>query len=78
MGILDAIGLGRLREGLARTRENLVGRVATLVRSRTSIDDGLLDELEEILIAGDVGAGTALEIRLWNQLKTPSSVAFRK
>ncbi len=62
MGLLDTIGLGRLREGLARTRENLVGRVAKIVQSRTSIDDELLDEMEEILIAGDVGVDTSLEI----------------
>ena len=62
MGLLDKIGLGRLREGLARTRENLVGRVAKIVQSRTSIDDELLDEMEEVLIAGDVGVDTSLEI----------------
>jgi fused signal recognition particle receptor len=62
MGFLDKIGLGKLREGLARTRENLVGRVAKIVQSRTSIDDALLEELEEALIAGDVGVDTSLGI----------------
>jgi fused signal recognition particle receptor len=62
MGFLDKIGFGKLREGLAKTRENLVGRVAKLVQSRTSIDDALLNEMEEILIAGDVGVDTSLEI----------------
>jgi len=62
MGILDTLGLGKLRDGLARTRENLVGRVAKLVQSRTGIDEALLGGLEEILIAGDVGVDTSLEI----------------
>ncbi len=62
MGFLDAIGLGKLREGLAKTRENLIGRVTKLIQTRTTIDDGLLNELEEILIAGDVGVDTSLEI----------------
>ncbi len=60
MGILDT--LGRLREGLAKTRENLVGRVTKLVQSRSTIDDELLTDLEEILIAGDVGVETSLDI----------------
>ncbi len=62
MGFLDAIGLGKLREGLAKTRENLIGRVTKLVQTRTTIDEGLLAELEEILIAGDVGVDASLEI----------------
>lgn len=62
MGFLDALGLGRLREGLAKTRENLVGRVTKLIQTRSTIDDELLNELEEILIAGDVGVDTSLDI----------------
>lgn len=62
MGLLDKIGLGRLKEGLARTREGLVGKVVRLVSSRTSIDEELLREMEEVLIAGDVGVDTSLLI----------------
>ncbi len=62
MGLLDRIGLGKLKEGLAKTREGIFGKVARLVASKTSIDDDLLEQLEEILIGADVGAGTALEI----------------
>jgi fused signal recognition particle receptor len=62
MGLLDTIGLGKLRDGLARTRDHIVGRVAKLVQSHTSIDDALLNDLEEILIAGDVGVDTSLDI----------------
>jgi fused signal recognition particle receptor len=62
MGLLDTIGLGKLREGLARTREGFVGTVVRLVSSRTSIDKELLQELEEVLIAGDVGVATSLLI----------------
>jgi fused signal recognition particle receptor len=62
MGLLDRIGLGRLKDGLAKTREGIFGKVARLVASKTSIDDDLLEQLEEILIGADVGADTALEI----------------
>jgi len=62
MGFLDKIGLGKLREGLAKTREGIIGRVALLVSTRTSIDAELLEQMEEILIGGDVGVEVSLEI----------------
>jgi fused signal recognition particle receptor len=62
MGFLDKIGLGKLKEGLAKTREGIVGRVTLLVSTRTSIDADLLEQMEEILIGGDVGVETSLEI----------------
>jgi fused signal recognition particle receptor len=62
MGFLDRIGFGKLKEGLAKTRDTLVGKVSRLVATRTTIDDDLLEQLEEILIAGDVGVGTSTEI----------------
>ena len=54
--------LQRLTAGLARTRESLFGKVQRLIVARSVIDDEFLDELEEILIAGDVGAATTHEI----------------
>ncbi len=57
MGLLDR--LGKLKEGLARTREGIVGKVARLVTTKSSIDDEFLGQLEEILVAGDVGIDAA-------------------
>jgi fused signal recognition particle receptor len=62
MGILDRLGFSKLKDSLARTRDNLVGRVSRLVSSKTTIDDDLLEQLEEILITGDLGVATATEI----------------
>ena len=62
MGLLDRIGFGKLKDGLARTRETIVGKVAKLVSSRMSIDEDLLEGIEEILIASDIGVATSLEI----------------
>jgi fused signal recognition particle receptor len=53
---------GKLKEGLAKTREGLLGKVAALVASRPRIDEELLDQLEEILIGADVGVQTATQI----------------
>jgi len=58
MGLLDKLGFGRLKEGLARTREGIVERVSRIVSTRRTIDEELLAELEEILIGADIGLET--------------------
>lgn len=47
-----------LRDGLAKTRKNLGDRIGSLVLGE-KIDDSFLEELEEALIASDVGTKTA-------------------
>src|SRR5512146_2443878 len=47
-----------LREGLSKTRKNLAEKIGTLVLGE-KIDEAFLDELEEALIASDVGVETA-------------------
>ncbi|MZP29089.1 signal recognition particle-docking protein FtsY [Heliobacterium undosum] len=52
----------RLKEGLTRTRQNLVEKVEALVTGRPKIDEELFEELEEALISADVGADTSLDL----------------
>ena len=52
----------RFRRAVAATRESLSERLDTVFAGRKQIDDELLDELEEILIAADIGVSTTLEI----------------
>ncbi len=54
MGLFNKIG-----EGLRKTRESLMGTVNSMLHAFTRIDEELFEELEEILIAGDVGVATA-------------------
>lgn len=54
MGLFNKIG-----EGLRKTRESLMGTVSNMLHAFTRIDEELFEELEEILIAGDVGVATA-------------------
>jgi len=54
--------LGKLRNGLAKTRAGLVGEISRLIFSRNKIDDQLYDELEELLIAADVGVDTSIDL----------------
>ena len=49
----------KLGEGLKKTRDALMGSVNGMLRSFTRIDDELFEELEEILVMGDVGTVTA-------------------
>ncbi len=51
--------IDRLRQGLARTRAGLSDSIARVVGRGTSLDSGQLEEIEEILISGDVGARLA-------------------
>jgi fused signal recognition particle receptor len=46
---------GKLKAGLARTRDSLVNRMDALLLGKKTIDPELLDELEEILITSDLG-----------------------
>ena len=50
----------RLKVGLSKTQENLVGRVRSLLRAGRKIDEELMEEIEEILIQADVGVNTTM------------------
>ena len=55
-------GLGeRLREGLRRSQEYLAGGLGAVLETDRPIDDALLEELEELLIAADLGAALAAD-----------------
>ena len=50
--------LGKFSRALSRTRENLGGRIRQLVGLGRVIDRAMLEELEEILLAADLGVDT--------------------
>ena len=60
----------RLVSGLTKTRDNIVAGFDSLFNGFSSIDDDFYDELEEILIMGDIGinATTAILDRLKEQV----------
>jgi len=55
-------GMAALEAGLERSREGFFGRLARAIAGKGSIDDEVLDRLEEVLVAGDVGVETTLKI----------------
>ena len=62
MGFLDKIGFQKLKQGLSKTRDNFIQKVSSIISSKSKIDDELLEEIEEILLAGDLGVTTATKI----------------
>ena len=53
---------GKISQGLKKTRDSLMNSVSSVLKGFTRIDDELFEELEEILVMGDVGANTASHI----------------
>lgn len=52
----------KIKEGLKKTRKAVMGQIESMLRSFTKIDEELFEELEELLVMGDVGVPTAQKI----------------
>ncbi len=52
----------KIKEGLKKTRDAVVGQIDSMLKSFTKIDENLFEELEELLVMGDVGVPTAQKI----------------
>lgn len=61
----------RLKEGLSKTRDNIVKGIDNVFSGFSAIDDEFYEELEEILIMGDIGVNATNSIieRLKKQVK---------
>ncbi|WP_312693016.1 signal recognition particle-docking protein FtsY [Caproiciproducens sp.] len=52
----------KIKEGLKKTRDKMSTSVESMLHSFTAIDESLFEELEELLVMGDVGVPTAEHI----------------
>ena len=52
----------KLKEGLQRTKENMVLSLEEMFNTYTKVDEGFLEELEDTLIMSDVSMNTAMKI----------------
>ena len=52
----------RLKEGLSKTRDNIVSGMDSIFGGFSAIDDDFYEELEETLIMGDLGIQTTMDI----------------
>lgn len=62
MGIFKNINLGRLKEGLSKTKTKLLNSIIEVISGKAVIDDKTLEEIEEILITSDIGYETSVQV----------------
>ena len=62
----------RLKAGLTKAKQGITDKIDAVLNSYTTIDEDLLEELEEILITADVGVNTTMEMidRLRDAIKS--------
>ena len=51
-----------LDKGLEKSKSSFFGKLSKAVAGKSKVDDDVLDELEEILVASDVGVSTTIKI----------------
>ena len=51
-----------LDKGLEKSKASFFGKLTKVVAGKSKVDEGVLDDLEEVLIASDVGVDTTLKI----------------
>lgn len=51
-----------LDKGLEKTKTSVLGKIARAVAGKSTVDDEVLDNLEEVLLTSDVGVDTTLKI----------------
>jgi len=52
----------KIKNGLLKTKQQMVSKISSLLNSFTKIDEDLFEQLEETLIMSDVGVDTSLKI----------------
>ena len=65
MGLFDFFSKEKketLDKGLSKTKEGVFSKLARIVAGKSQVDENILDDLEEVLIASDVGVETTLRI----------------
>jgi fused signal recognition particle receptor len=67
MGLFDKL-LGKkqqqesLDQGLQKTREGFFGKIAKAIVGKSTVDESVLDDIEEALVSADVGLATTVKI----------------
>ena len=66
MGLFDKL-FGKkeketLNQGLQKTKENFLSKITKAIAGKSSVDDEVLDNLEEALVSADVGIDTTVQI----------------
>lgn len=51
-----------LDQGLQKTKEGFLAKITKAIAGKTTIDESVLDDLEEALVGADVGIETTIQI----------------
>ncbi|MBO7144224.1 MAG: signal recognition particle-docking protein FtsY [Salinivirgaceae bacterium] len=72
MGLFSRFQKDTLDKGLAKTKESVFKKISRAIVGKSTVDDEVLDNLEEVLITSDVGVETTLKIieRIQERAKT--------
>lgn len=65
MGLFDFFSKEKkesLDKGLEKSKDSFFGKLSRAIVGKTTVDDEVLDELEEILVTSDVGVNTTVKI----------------
>jgi fused signal recognition particle receptor len=62
LGLFSKEEKENLDKGLKKTKESFLGKLSRAIIGRSTVDDKVLDNLEEALISSDVGVDTTLKI----------------
>ena len=62
MGLFSRFQKDTLDKGLAKTKESVFKKISRAIVGKSTVDDEVLDNLEEVLITSDVGVETTLKI----------------
>ena len=57
MGFFD-----KIKKGLSRTKKNLVQNIESVITGRPHLDEEFLDDLEGVLLSGDLGFSTTEKV----------------
>ena len=62
MGLFSRFQKDTLDKGLAKTKESVFKKISRAIVGKSTVDDEVLDNLEEVLITSDVGVETTLKV----------------
>jgi len=54
--------LTRLKNGLSKTRENTIGKIAAIITKSGNLDEDTLSEIEEALLLADIGVSITMDL----------------
>lgn len=62
MSFFKNFNIGKIKEGLNKTRNKIVQSISETLSGKAVVDDDTLDKIEEILLTSDIGAETSEKI----------------